>query len=239
MIDIHCHILPGVDDGPKDFQESVLMARHALKDGIHTIVATPHALGGSFSNPNEKIENDVEALKSRFKSLKIELTLYPGAEIHISPGMAKKVISGETMFIDRSKKYILIEFPFQTVPPAFAEELFKLKVSGITPIIAHPERNRMICRDFQLLYEIVKIGCITQINSTSITGGFGEDIMMCAQNLIKLGLAHIIASDAHSAIARPPALSDAIEVAANILKSRKKALEMVNERPFEIGRAHV
>jgi len=210
------------------------MAHHAIEDGIHTIVATPHALGGTYPNPRQKIIKDVAALRERFLSEKIPLSLYPGSEVHICPDMAKRILAGEAAFLDENEHYILIEFPFQSIPPGFKNELFQLKLNRVTPIIAHPERNPMIHHEQGVLYDLVTMGCLIQVTSTSLTGGFGEDTMICAQKLLSLRLAHIIASDAHSAAQRPPSLSLAVEVAADILKDKGKALEMVDNRPKDI-----
>lgn len=234
MIDLHCHILPGVDDGPATLRESLYMARYAVEDGIHTIAATPHSLGGTFPNPPQKILKDVETFRECLISEKIPLTIYPGAEVHFCPDMAKHILSGKTTFLDQAGRYILIEFPFQIVPKKFKENLFQLRQNNIIPIIAHPERNPVIYRDTQFLADLISMGCLTQINSTSVTGGFGDEIFHCTKELLELRMVHIIASDAHSAASRPPSLSLAVQSAADILKSQKEALEMVTERPKSI-----
>ena len=234
MIDLHCHILPGVDDGPKDVEESLAMARHAVKDGIHAIVATPHALGGTYPNPPEKIIAAAKALGDRFETEHLPLALYTGAEVHICPDMAARILAGQAAFLCENKRYILIEFPFQTVPYGFKEELFHLALRGITPVIAHPERNPMVHFQPEILYDLTAAGCLIQVNSTSITGGFGDDIMRCSHDLIKNRGVHIIASDAHSAHNRPPLLSAAVDIAAKILKSKAAALEMVSGAPAAV-----
>ncbi len=234
MIDLHCHILPGVDDGPDDLEESLAMARHAVKDGIHTIVATPHALGGTFPNPPDKILNAASALRRRLETERIPLSLYTGSEVHICPDMAARILAGKTAFLCENKRYVLIEFPFQSVPDGFNEELFHLVLNGITPVIAHPERNPMVHFQPEILYELTAAGCLIQVNSTSITGGFGDDIMMCSHDLLENRLVHIIASDAHSARSRPPSLSLAVDIAGKILKSNEEAMKMVLSIPGAI-----
>lgn len=234
MIDLHCHILPGVDDGPAHIEESLAMARYALKEGIEAVVVTPHALGSGLDNPPEKIHQAILDLQNRLDMEKIPLILHPGAEVHLCPNMARRIISGETVFLSKNRRYILVEFPFHSVPIGFKEELFQLAVNGITPVIAHPERNPMIGHDLQFLSELIDMGCLVQVNAASITGGFGDAVMFTAHQLIIKRLVHVIASDAHSSDHRPPALSLAVDIARKILKNKKQALAMVEEMPQKI-----
>jgi protein-tyrosine phosphatase len=234
MIDLHCHILPGIDDGPADIEESLAMARYAVKNGISAIVATPHALGSGFDNPPEKIHQAMFDLQKRLDKDKIPLTLHPGAEVHLCPDMARRIMAEETLFLNQNRGFILVEFPFQSVPIGFKEELFQLAVHGITPVIAHPERNPMIGHDPGFLVELMDMGCLVQVNSTSITGGFGDGIMAAAHRLIEKRLVHVIASDAHSFDHRPPALSLAVEIAQGILKNADEAWDMVDATPKRI-----
>ena len=234
MIDIHCHILPLADDGSSSMEESIAMARHAVSDGIHTIVATPHALGGTFPNPPEKIKIAVKDLQAHINSKDIPLSIYPGSEVHLCSNMAKRILNDEASFLSENRRYILVEFPFRKVPQCYRDELYHLRLNEIVPVIAHPERNPLIFRDKEILYDIIKMGCRVQLNSTSVTGGFGEKVMICAHDLIRLRLAHIIASDAHSAYHRPPVISDAAKIAEHILGDAAEADIMVNERSEKI-----
>ncbi len=234
MIDLHCHILPGIDDGPADMNESLAMARYAVKDGISAVVATPHALGSGFDNSPKKIHQAILDFQNRLDIEKIPLTLHPGAEIHLCPDMARRIMAGETVFLSKNRRCILVEFPFQSVPMGFKEELFQLAVNGITPVIAHPERNPMIGHDPEFLHELAAMGCLVQVNSTSVTGGFGDGIMAVAHRLIEKRLVHVIASDAHSADHRPPALSLAVKIAQEILKNADEVLGMVETVPKRI-----
>jgi protein-tyrosine phosphatase len=210
------------------------MARYAVKDGIDAIVATPHALGSGFSNPPEKIRTAVRRLQEYLVRENIPLTLYAGAEIHLCPDMANRIIAGETVFLSENRRYILVEFPFHDVPAGFTKELFQLSVNGIIPILAHPERNPMIGHNPEILEELETMGCLVQVNSTSITGGFGGKIMMAAHQLIAKRVVHIVASDAHNLRHRPPALVHAFEIVANILKNKDEARYMVNEMPNRV-----
>ena len=234
MIDIHCHILPSVDDGAQSVEESMAMARYAVKDGIHTIIATPHALGGTYPNPPEKVKKGVAQLREYFKSENIPLSIYPGSEAHLCPDLAKCILKGETAFLCENNRYVLVEFPFQSIPQLFLNELDCLRQHDITPVVAHPERNLLLFHKKQILHDLISMGCLIQVNSTSITGGFGKNVMVCAHDILKMGLVHIIASDAHSATHRPPALSQAVKIAEKILENHDEAMAMVDETPKKI-----
>ena len=234
MIDLHCHILPGVDDGPAILAESLSMARQAVADGIHTIVATPHALGGAHPNPPDKVCDHVKKLQQHLKAESIQLKLLPGCEVHNCPDMAGKIADGQASFLNKQKKHILIEFPFKAVSNAFTSELLKLIKIGITPILAHPERNIMTYHNPEVLSDYIAKGCLVQMNSTSINGGFGPNILDNAKQLLHLRMVHIIASDAHSSGRRAPTLSLAVQFAGEALGDADEALKMVTDTPQQI-----
>lgn len=234
MIDLHCHILPGLDDGPKTIEESLEMARVARSDGIRTIVATPHTLNDVYVNPFQKVVDEVDCLRDLFLKEEIDLDLWPGSDVHICSRMSERILSGEAGTINGGGCYVLVEFPYQTVPSGAGEELFRLKLKGITPIITHPERNLAIQNRLETLSDMVVMGCLVQVTAMSITGEFGEEAMTCAHRLLDLRLAHVIATDAHSSVSRPPILTPAVEAAAQILGSMKEAEAMVLARPDAI-----
>lgn len=234
MIDLHCHILPGVDDGSGSQVESLSMARKAVEDGIHTIVATPHTLNGIYTNPAKEVTSKVASLQQALSDNYIELRLYAGADVHLCPRMLERIEIGEAGTINNAKNYILLELPSQAIPPAVKDEIFTLMVNGITPIITHPERNPIIQHDMNILYELVRMGALCQITAMSITGDFGATVMQCAQRLLTHRLVHVIASDAHSADTRPPVLSAAVEAAAEIMGSYEHSQRMVTEVPAAI-----
>lgn len=234
MIDLHSHILPLVDDGSRSLSESIAMARHAFFEGINTIVATPHFLDGNSPKHPEEIRQKVSDLRKHFKEENIAVKLYPGSEVHLCPNMAQRILNGEALFLGDNDRYILIEFPFHKDFQHFMGEIDCLRLNGITPVIAHPERNPIIFREKEVLHDLVSMNCPIQVNSTSITGGFGKNIMRCAHELLRLRLVHIIASDAHSPYKRPPALSLAVKIVGNILGDDDKAIEMVRDYPQKI-----
>ena len=206
------------------------MAGRAFSDGIRTIVATPHTLNGTYLNTPSDTLQYVEGLNQALSGIDIPLTMLPGADVHICPGMAEKVLKGEACTINDNGRYVLVEFPFQTIPEGSPHELFKLKINGITPIITHPERNFELLRNMEFIYGFIEAGCLIQVTAMSVTGDFGQEAMEYSHRLLELRLAHIIATDAHSADRRPPELSSAVKVAATVLKSEHEAMEMVEDR---------
>jgi len=234
LIDIHCHILPGVDDGAHSLKESLVMARMAFRDGIHTIVATPHTLDGIHINPVQEVASRVASLQHVLLQNRIHLRLCVGADVHLCPRILERIRTGEAATINDARKYLLLELPSQTIPSGVKDEIFNLKLNGITPIISHPERNPVIHKDVAILYELVSMGALCQVTAMSITGEFGGMVKECAELLLRHRLVHVIATDAHSSDRRPPVLSDAVEIAAEILGSYEDARHMVTDVPASI-----
>jgi protein-tyrosine phosphatase len=234
LIDLHCHILPGIDDGPADIAECLNMARHAVSDGIHTIVATPHNQNGMYVNSRDDICRQVRQINRVLKDLAIPLTIISGAEEHIRPDMGSGGMPCQISTINDSGRYVLVEFPFMTVPHGAGDVLVRMKQGGLTPVLAHPERNAAIQKDIEILYQFVEAGCLAQVTAMSLTGDLGGPARECACRMVGLRLAHVIASDAHSAVNRRPELSSAVEVAADLLGSRQEAETMVIQTPLAI-----
>jgi protein-tyrosine phosphatase len=234
MIDLHCHILPGLDDGARSVEESLSMAKIALRDGIHTVVATPHTLNGLHLNSIDGVTLAVDSLRSVLAENGVDLSLVVGADVHLCPRLAEKVRTGDAVTIHNGGKYLLLELPSQTFPAGIREEIFSLKIQGITPIITHPERHPVLQRDLTLLGEMISLGALAQITAMSLSGEFGEAVMACAQSMLSRRLVHIIATDAHSADNRPPVLSRAVGIAEEILGSKAEAEWMVKGLPADI-----
>ena len=234
MIDLHCHILPNIDDGPLSVEESIQMARKARSDGIKAIVATPHVMNGNSNAGKEEILQKVAWFNEELPKHGIDLTIYPGSEIYFNAGLSDQILAGNVLSINDTGKFYLIEFPFHFLPDGFQTDFFNLQMHHITPIIAHPERNFVFQQRFELFYDLINMGCLLQINAMSITGGFGEEAMMCAHKLIQSRLAHIIASDAHSRDSRPPILSKAIHIAKQLVGKIQDIYSLVEENPRRI-----
>jgi protein-tyrosine phosphatase len=229
MIDIHTHILPGLDDGPENEEESIMLARSAVENGTHTIVATPHVLNGLDMNRNIQIAANFNRFRRKLKREIPELTLVLGSEIYFRPRLADLAYL-EVATIGGAGRYMLVEFSLGDIPKGFDRELKNLRKEGIIPIVAHPERNAAVLRRPSLIGQMVSCGALIQINAGSITGSFGKQVKKLAHNLLKRGWVHVIASDAHSAFQRGPGLEAAVSAAEEILGAAKSR-RLVNDHP--------
>ncbi len=211
MIDLHCHILPGIDDGAKNWDESLKMARLAVSEGITHILATPHHMNRSWINPKQVAESLTSELQDRLDAENIPLTIFPGQEVRLHGEIIKNMNNNEICFIDEGNQYVLIEFPTAEVP-AYADRLFyEMQTNQMTPIIVHPERNYAILKDPNILYDFVSKGVLTQVTAASYIGKFGKEIEKVSHRLIDHNLAHFIASDAHNNTNRLFHMKEAIE----------------------------
>lgn len=198
MIDLHCHILPGIDDGAKTIEDSVDMAREAVAEGITHILATPHYKNGHWDNEKPEILALVDELQDELDARDIPLTIFSGQEVRINGEFFDDMEQGKVQFIDEGNQYVLIEFPTPTIPE-YAESLFfEMQREGITPVIVHPERNHAILKDPDKLLNFVEKGALAQLTAASYTGGFGKDIQKLSKQLIEADLVHFLASDAHN-----------------------------------------
>ena len=210
-IDIHVHILPGIDDGPSTLKESLEMARIAVKNGTRIMISTPHCLNGVYVNWRKDILSACTELNSALKKHNIPLTVLPGSEVHLSPEIMDALEKGRLMTMNDTGRYISLELPDQFIPKATISFINRLKNRNITPIITHPERNLTIQHNVGLLYDLISAGALSQITACSLTGGFGQQALKCCQRIIKLQMVHFMASDAHSPRARPPNLQAAFK----------------------------
>ena len=198
MIDLHCHILPGVDDGAKTIEDSMDMARTAVEEGITHILATPHYKNGHWDIEKKDILPLVEEVQDELDARGIPLTIFPGQEVRINGELMEDIELEKVQFIDEGQQYVLIEFPTPSIP-AYTESLFfELQRSGVTPVIVHPERNHAVLKDPNVLLPFVERGALAQLTAASYTGGFGKEIQQVSKKLIEANLVHFIASDAHS-----------------------------------------
>ncbi|MES1041692.1 tyrosine-protein phosphatase [Peribacillus simplex] len=197
MIDIHCHILPKVDDGARDIHESIEMARKAVEQGISNIIATPHYNKGIYDNDKGLVMNETAKLNLFLDDLEIPLKVWPGQEIRISDELSDDFDNNEIMGLNGSQ-YILLELPSNHVPRYTERLIYDLQMKRMTPIIAHPERNMEIMKNPQILKELIWKGAYSQITAGSITGKFGWRTKRFSKYLVQSGLTHFIASDAHN-----------------------------------------
>jgi len=211
MIDIHCHILPGIDDGAKSEAELLKMAHEAVSDGITTIIATPHHMNGVYINAKAEVLALTEHANQLLQKEEIPLTILPSQEIRIYENLIRDLRNNQVLFLDKACKYILLELPANSVPYQIDRLIFEIQILGVTPIIAHPERNSAIREQPYLLYKMVKSGAFAQLTAASITGRFGKEIEKFSRQLVEHQLVHLIASDAHNADTRGPRLVSAYE----------------------------
>jgi protein-tyrosine phosphatase len=239
MIDIHCHLLPNVDDGPTSWEESLEMARVASKDGIRVAVTTPHWIRGTRWEPSpDEIKKKVEELNKKLKENEIPLTVLPGMEVGISGNLTKLVSSGEVLTLGESR-YLLIEIPFVSLPFGIEEVIFNLKAGGIYPILAHPERNQELQRNPKRILELVKAGAFVQVTAGSFCGHFGEQAKRCIIQFAKLGVIHAVASDAHSMKERPPVVTGGLRVLEEFIGREEVEVLLANTYRFIGGKSKV
>lgn len=201
MIDMHSHILHGIDDGAQAPEDSLAMAEAAIADGISTIVATPHHKNGAFDNYKSDIESYVANLNILFKAHDIALTVLPGQEVRVYGEILDDIANDEILTVNHSK-YIMIEFPTSSVP-RYANKLFyDIQLAGYTPVIVHPERNQVLLADHGKMYEFVRNGALTQITAGSVIGKFGKEVQEFTHQLIAANLTHLVATDAHNITTR-------------------------------------
>lgn len=232
MIDIHCHLLPGLDDGARDLAHAVAMARIARDDGITHIAGTPHMAKGNFGFPDPGILEAVrDRLSGALRDEGVAVTILAGAEVHITHGLLCEVRSRRKSLTLAGSGYLVVEFPHDHVFPGAKDLFFELMSDGIVPIIAHPERNTMFARFPKLLFEMVDLGALAQMNAGSLLDGHGVEEGEAAVRFLELGLIHFIASDAHNTHSKPPRLAAAAERAAAIVgEAGAKALVTDNPR---------
>ncbi|MFC2947707.1 tyrosine-protein phosphatase [Virgibacillus sediminis] len=214
MIDIHSHILPGVDDGAKTEEDCLDMARAAVAQGVTTIIATPHHKNGQYENDRQSILKHVSILNEKLRKENIPLDVLPGQESRINGDMLED-IEQENLLPLNNSKYLFVEFPSGQVPRYSAQMLFDIQVAGFTPIIVHPERNRELFENPSKLYDFVKKGALTQITAASVIGNFGQKIQKFTNQLIEANLTHFIASDAHNTTTRGFCMDEAFRHVAD------------------------
>ncbi|AXF55316.1 tyrosine-protein phosphatase [Salicibibacter kimchii] len=212
MIDIHSHILPGIDDGSPHMQESLTMARQAVDHGITHIIATPHHRNGHFDNEKKDIIAQTQTLNDAIVDARLPIMVHPGQETRVYGEMVEGFRTGELCTLADGGRYLFVELPSDHVPRYTGRLIYHLLQEEVIPVIVHPERNVQILKDAGWLYEMVKGGAITQITAASITGDFGKTIRKFSHQLIEHNLTHFVASDMHTSTKRPNRLRDAYAV---------------------------
>lgn len=209
MIDIHFHCLPGIDDGPRTWEEAVALCKAAASDGIDTIVATPHVLRDSWLNDDPaKRESLIEELNRRLGG---KPRIVAGCEYFFSSDAVDLCGPLGPLTMLNHSSYLLVEFPATQLPPSAESVFHELSLLAITPVIAHPERNLVLAGEPARLERLIDLGGIAQVTAGSIVGDFGRAAAAAATEMIRRGLIHVVASDSHSLSRRPPRMSAARE----------------------------
>ncbi|MFT3807397.1 tyrosine-protein phosphatase [Arenimonas sp.] len=229
MIDLHCHMLPGIDDGAPDLDVSLAMARIAVDDGIRVTACTPHIYPGLYENDREGIVAAVARLQAVLRDEGIDLTLVVGADTHLAPDLGASIRAGRIPTINHSR-YLLLEPPHHVAPPRFEDSVFQLLTMGIVPVITHPERLSWIEDHYEIFVRLAHAGAWMQVTAGALTGRFGKRPRYWGERLLDERLVHILASDSHHVASRPPRLAEGREAAA-VRVGEAESWHMVRTRP--------
>jgi protein-tyrosine phosphatase len=229
MIDLHSHILPGIDDGAADISVSMEMAKAFVADGVSVVACTSHILPGLYDNSGPKIREATGQLQQAIDSAGIPLKLVVGADNHITQNFVAELRSGHLLSLNDSR-YVLVEPPHHIAPPRLEDLFFNLLFAGYVPILTHPERLTWISSHLELIQGLAREGVWIQLTAGSITGAFGRKARYWSERMLHEGWVQIIATDAHDVRRRPPILSEARDLAKKWL-GHKEAEHLVVTRP--------
>jgi protein-tyrosine phosphatase len=233
FVDIHCHLLPGIDDGAASWDETLAMARLAVAEGIETIVCTPHQLGSFGQNRGD----DVRALTQRTREFLagrgVPLNVLPGADVRIEDGMLDGLAKGDVLTLGDHRRHVLLELPHELYFPLerLLEQLASRQMVGI---LSHPERNQGLQRQPGLIGPLVEAGCLMQLTAGSLIGGFGPDIQRFSEWLLGEGLVHFVSTDAHSSKSRRPRMRKAFDRIVE-LTDRETAVDLCGRHPAAVA----
>lgn len=211
MVDLHCHLLPGIDDGSKNMEISLRLAREATKNGVTHALLTPHHMNGRYVNHKQDVIQQTKKFQEQINAHNIPLTVFPGQEVRINGQLLKALDKDDILFADTAGKYMMLEFPYDDVPHYTNQIIFDLQQRGIIPIIVHPERNTKIMAKPDLIYQLLEKGCLSQITASSYVGTFGKKVETFSCQLIAAGQGYVFASDAHDLPGRKYEMRQAFE----------------------------
>jgi len=231
MIDLHAHLLPGLDDGPQTLAQAVGLCRHARLNGITKAIACPHAMGHYDTSPAQVADGLCE-LRERLSEEGLGLELKAGMECWLSPELPERARAGRVVTLGGSR-YIGIEFPFSSVPAYADEVLFRVRIQGLVPVLFHPERTAEFVHRPEKLQQYVELGSFVVMNAGSLLGTYGKAIRQGAVQLLRLGLVHALATDAHGDPARAADFGHAFGVAAGVI-GEEQARRLRGEFPAAV-----
>ncbi len=232
MIDLHCHLLPGIDDGAPDLDTALAMARIAADDGIEIVACTPHIHPGVYDNAGAGIKAAIATLQAELDRAGIVLRLVCGADAHIDGALVDGLRSGRVASLNDTR-YFLFEPPHHVAPPRMEDLVFDIMAAGYWPVLTHPERLTWIEDHYDTIVRLAARGVLMQITAGSVEGRFGKRPSYWAERMLDEGLVHILATDAHNLRNRPPVLSAGRDLVANRL-GEDEAIAMVLHRPRAI-----
>ncbi|MBU1187065.1 MAG: hypothetical protein KJ908_09255 [Acidobacteria bacterium] len=210
MIDLHTHILPGLDDGARDIVEALAMARLAVEGGVRAVAATPHLFRGTEDILDSRIVNKKHMeLEKALKDSGIFLDIYLGAEVHIAHNLIELIRRHRKQLVLNGGSYMFVEFPSEHLYRDIRQLFFDVMTEGITPVIAHPERNAVLARHPEMLAEFIGTGVYCQVNSGSLLGVYGSVSRDAAWTFLENRCVHFLASDCHGTQSLPPNLDRA------------------------------
>jgi len=234
LVDIHCHVLPGIDDGPADWDNSMDMLRVAERNGINTIVSTPHWIyGTSWQADVGTIKDKIERLNELMSGQDISISVLSGMEIGITGNLIQLLEDGKILPLAESK-YILIEIPFISLPCGMEKMIFEIVSAGFVPVLAHPERNRDFQENPHIMEDFIERGALTQITAGSLCGDWGDYAKQCSIEFARKGYVFAVASDGHSAVLRPPDIMRGLRVLEEIV-GKDNVSEIVSNSKKIVG----
>jgi protein-tyrosine phosphatase len=236
MIDLHCHLLPGIDDGPEILEQSMALAKQAVRNGVTHAIVTPHMHHGRWDNTASSIDEVTNTFRTELNRKGIPLSIAYAAEVRIGVEVLQWVADQQIPYLGeyQGKKVMLLELPHSNIPLG-TEKIIKWLIDrDILPLIAHPERNKDVIRRYEKLSPLVDMGCLFQVTAGSLIGRFGNQVQAVAQRLICSGLVSVLASDAHHAERRPVNLKEGYEAAIELI-GESEARSLVYDVPLEIA----
>lgn len=245
MIDFHCHFLPGVDDGVATRQEAVMHLLRSYEEGLRQVVLTPHIFPGLYNNSRSQLMAEIDRLRQELELNNSPLEIVYGSEVFLDENLLDNLEKGNLLTIGDGEKYLLVEFPYQDYPGYADGVLFQLQCRGITPIVAHPERNYEIRKDRQKVLKLLEQGILFQLDAGSLLGKYGRETQLFAENLVAHRMVQLLGSDYHkandgiysTAANRVEALTDAgyrkkivLDFPAAVLSQKPISVEYLQEK---------
>ena len=236
FVDIHCHLVPGIDDGSQSWEQTALMAQLAVADNTGTIIVTPHQLGNFAHNSGDDVRYYTTEVQQFLDEQDIPLQVLPGGDVRIEDKMVAKILAGEVMTLADRGRHVLLELPHELYFP-LEPVLDELERHGMQGILSHPERNLGILKQPRLLPMLVDYGCLMQVTSGSLVGGFGPASQQLAESMLVDGLVHFLASDGHSHKSRRPRMGRSFQRAAELV-GVEYATELCCHNPLAVAQGN-